>query len=140
MASIDINTLGWPMSQLGEAMHALASERGIPANKGETFNPPGAILAADITNQRSQALREWVEAAADYHGFEAEAIEAPYGEIETLARGAGPALLRLPGQRVLAVLGGQGRHVSILAPDGKEHRVRVEAISAEMRRPHEEPL
>jgi ATP-binding cassette, subfamily B, bacterial len=140
MASIDINTVGWPMSQLGEAMQALSSERGIAANESQTFNPPGAILAADITNQRSQALREWVEAAADYHGFEAEAVEAPYSEIESLTRRAGPALLRLPGQRVLAVLGGQGRHVSLLAPDGKKHRVRVDAISSEMRRPHEEPL
>lgn len=128
------------MAKLGEAMHALASERGIAANESQTFNPPGEILAADITDQRSQALREWVEAAADCHGFEAEAVEAPYSEIEILTRRAGPALLRLPGQRVLAVLGGRGRHVSILSPDGKKHRVRVEAISAEMRRPHEEPL
>src|SRR5512138_599393 len=105
MASIDINTLGWPMSQLGEAMHALASARGMAANGSGTFNPPAAILVADVTDQRGQALHEWVEAAADCHGFEAEAIEAPYGEIETLARRAGPALLRLPGQRVLAVLG-----------------------------------
>ena len=140
MASIDINTLGWPMAQLGEAMHALASERGIAANESQTLNPPGVILAAGDTNQRSQALREWVEAAADYHGFEAEAVEAPYSEIEIMTRRAGPALLRLPGHRVLAVLGGRGRHVSILAPDGKKHRVRIEAVAAEMRRPHEEPL
>jgi ATP-binding cassette subfamily B protein len=128
------------MSQLGEAMQALASERGLAANESETFNPPGAILAADIADPRSQALRQWLQAAADYQGFEAEAIEAPYSEIETLARAVGPALLRLPGQRVLAVLGGKGRHIALLAPDGKEHRVKVEAIAAEMRRPHEEPL
>ena len=140
MASIDINKLGWPMSQLGEAMHALASERGIAATESQTFNPPVAILAADITDLRSQTLREWVEEAADFYGFEAEAIEAPYSEIEILTRGAGPALLRLPGQKVLAVLVSQGDHVSILAPDGKKHRVSVEAISAEMRRPYEEPL
>ena len=140
MSSVDINMLGWPLSQLGEAMRALASERGIAENEGQTFNPPGALLAADITYQRSQALREWVEAAADCHGFEAEAIEVPYSEIEILTRGAAPGLLRLPGQKVLAVLGGAGRHVAVLAPDGKKHRVRVEAISAEMRRPHEEPL
>ena len=125
---------------MGEAMHALASERGIAGNESQTFNPPGALLAADITYQRSQALREWVEAAADRYGFEAEPIEAPYSEIEILTRGAGPGLLRLPGQKVLAVLGGAGRHVFVLAPDGKKHRVSVEAISTEMRRPHEEPL
>lgn len=140
MASIDINTLAWPVAQLGEAMHALASERGIAATESQTFNPPGAILAADITDQRSQALREWVEGAADFYGFEAEAIEAPYSEIETLTRGAGPGLLRLTGQRVLAVLRGERRYVSVLATDGKKHRVSVETISAEMRRPHEEPL
>ena len=140
MASIDINTLGWPLSQMGEAMQALAAEGGIAANKSETFNPPAAVLAADLANRHSQALREWVEAAADGHGFEAEAIEAPYSEIVTLVRGAGPALLRLPGHKVIAVLGGRGRHVSILAPDGNVHRVRVETISVEMRRPYEEPL
>src|SRR5512143_2879118 len=140
MASVDINTLVWPMAQLGEALHMLARERGIAANESQTFNPPGTILAAEITEERNQALREWVEAAADCHGFEAEAIEAPYSEIENLARGAAPALLRLPGQRVLAVLAGKGSQVSVLAPDGNKHRVRVETISADMRRPHEEPL
>jgi hypothetical protein len=60
MASVDINTLGWPMSQLGEAMHALASERGIAANNSDTFNPPGAILCR--RHRSPQQLREWVEA------------------------------------------------------------------------------
>ena len=140
MASIEVNTLGWPIAKLGDAMQALASERGLVTNDKETVNPPRAVLAADLTDPRGQALREWVEAAADSHGFEAEAVHAPYREIESLVRGAGPALLQLPGQRVLAVVGGKGRYVSVLAPDGKEHRIRMEVIAAAMRRPHEEPL
>ena len=93
MTPLSINTLSWPMSQLGEALQALASASGLAAGKRETINLPGAILAADAADPRGSALREWVEAAADFLGFEAEAIEAPYGELETLARGAGPALL-----------------------------------------------
>jgi ATP-binding cassette subfamily B protein len=128
------------MSQLGEAMCAIGFERGLVAREGETLRVPAAILAATTMDERSRALHEWIEAAADYLGFEAEAVEAPYSEIESLVRRAGPALLRLPGQRVLAVLGSHGRYVSILAPDGRTHRVRVKAISEELRRPHEEPL
>jgi ATP-binding cassette subfamily B protein len=140
MAAVDINGLAWPMSRLGEAMRALGIERGLVARECETPNPPAAILAAATKGERGRVLHEWIESAADYLGFEAEAIEAPYGEIESLVRGAGPALLRLPEQRLLAVLGNRGRHVTILAPDGRSHRVRVEAITAELRRPHEEPL
>lgn len=140
MAVMDIKKHCWPMSQLGEAMRALGFERGLVAREGETPGLPAAILAATTKDERSRVLHEWVEAASDYMGFEAEAVEAPYSEIESLVRGAGPALLRVPGQGVLAVLGSRGRHVSIIAPDGRMHRVRVEAISAELRRPHEETL
>ncbi|HET9531169.1 MAG TPA: ABC transporter ATP-binding protein, partial [Blastocatellia bacterium] len=137
---MDINRFCWPMSQLGEAMRATGFARGLAAREGEMPCLPAAILSANTKDERNRLLNEWIEAAADYMGFEAEAVEAPYCEIESLVRGAGPVLLRLPGQRVLAVLGCRGRHVSILAPDGRLHRVRVETISAELRRPHEEPL
>ncbi|HSF48579.1 MAG TPA: ABC transporter ATP-binding protein [Burkholderiales bacterium] len=137
---MDINRLCWPMLQLGEALRAIAFARGLAAREGETPALPAAILAEVTRDEHSRALHEWIEAAADYMGFEAEAVEASHSEIETLVRGAGPALLRLPGQKVLAVLGSRGRYVSILAPDGRLHRVGVEVISAELRRPHEEPL
>ena len=44
--------------------------------------------------RRSAAGWHWPPASL---GLEVEAVMAPYGEVERLVRGAGPALLRLPG-------------------------------------------
>lgn len=126
------------MSELGEAMRVLSSERGLAVREGETPNPPFAILTAK--DERDGVLNEWIEAGADYLGFEVESVESPYSEIETLVSGAGPMLLRLPEQKVLAVLKSRGPKVSIIAPDGRTHRITVDSICSELRRPHEEPL
>src|SRR5437773_2364471 len=137
----DLMTLAWPVEQLGEAMEAIARRRGLSPRQVEAPTPP-IILCAN----QSAALGEWVEAAANYLGFEAEPIEVPYAEIEKLVRGAGPALLRLPAfhnqseSRFLALLSGNGSIVALLSPDLKIHRLRHEVVCEALRRPLEAPL
>ncbi|MGE0133270.1 MAG: ATP-binding cassette domain-containing protein [Blastocatellales bacterium] len=128
----ELEKLCWPISQLGEAMRAVARHCKLSANDKEISGPPAA-LQIDQPN----ALSEWVETAADFLGFEAEAIEAPYAEVEKLAQGAGPALLILPEGGILAVIKCGARRATIIAPDLKLHRAPVAATCSVLRRPHE---
>src|SRR5262245_14059100 len=131
MTNDELKNLCWPISQLGEAMRAVARRCGLPAGANELAGPPAALY--DLPN----ALNDWVETAADFLGFEAEAIEAPYAEVEKLAQGAGPSLLILPEGGVLALIKSDARRATVIAPDLKLHRAPAAAICSVLRRPHE---
>jgi ATP-binding cassette subfamily B protein len=70
-------------------------------------------------------------------------VEAPYAEVAGLVRGAGPALLRLPGAGApcfLALLKGTRRTVTLLGPDLAVHRRPLEAVCATLCQNLETPL
>ncbi len=131
----ELENLCWPISQIGEALRAVARHCDLSARDAEVSNPPAALQLDKPT--ALAALNEWVETAADCMGFEAVAVEAPYAEVEKLARGAGPALLFLPKGRILAVVKSGARHVTVIAPDLKPHRAPAPTICSVLRRPHE---
>src|SRR5262249_15470223 len=121
----ELENLSWPISRLGDAMRIVAHHCTLFANdrgrEKEMSGPP----AAPGPDQPIAlvALNEWVEMAADFWGFEAEAIDAPYAEVEILVRGMGPGLLRLPGGGILAVIKSGTRRATIIDADLKLHRV-----------------
>ncbi|MDQ3011909.1 MAG: ABC transporter ATP-binding protein/permease [Acidobacteriota bacterium] len=124
----NLNNLAWPAAQLGEAINALARKSGLASNAAELPNP-------------LNASGQWIEAAAEKLGLEAEEVGALYGEVERMILNAGPALLRVPGeQSFLAVLGGKRGKISLLTPDLKVRRVPMEAVRSLLCREHEEPL
>ena len=89
-----------------------------------------------------ESLSRWLALAAGSLGLEVEAVMAPYTEVEWLVRGAGPALLRIPGTgepRFLALLG-SGRKVAVLGPDRKVHHVQPSVVCAALCRDIEAPL
>ncbi|HEX5272710.1 MAG TPA: ABC transporter ATP-binding protein [Gemmataceae bacterium] len=102
------DAVAWPADRLGEALRHVA------------VSPPAGSAPAPPDGHDDAALSRWVEAGAAQVGLEAEAVEAPYGEVESLLRSSGPALLRLPGREPLFVvlLGSAGAALRLLAPDG----------------------
>jgi ABC-type multidrug transport system fused ATPase/permease subunit len=89
-----------------------------------------------------EPLSQWLVLVAGSLGLEIEAVMAPYTEVEWFVRGAGPALLRIPGTnepRFLALLG-SGRKVAVLGPDRKVHRVRPAVVCTALCREIEAPL
>ena len=136
MTESELQNISWPISQLGDAMQSLARYCDLSTCAQEISNPP-TVLLVDQPMALHTAFNEWMEAAADYLGFEAEPIQSTYAEIEKLAQGAGPALLRLPGDRILAVIKSGVRSLTVLSPDLKLRRASVETICSVFRRPHE---
>ena len=124
----ELENLCWPISQIGEAMRAVARHCGLSPRDGVVSNPPAAIQLDQ--SAALAALNEWVETAADFLGFEAEAVEAPYAEVEKLAQGAGPALLLLPEGGILAVIKSGAGHATVNAPDLITARIRPSGKSS----------
>lgn len=127
----NLNNFVWPASQLGEAVSALALKSGLIASAAELPNPSSS----------RQRPGQWIEAAAERLGLEAEEVGALYGEVERMISTAGPALLRLPGEAgFLAVVGGRRQKVSLLTPDLTVRRIPLEALRSLLCREHEESL
>jgi ATP-binding cassette, subfamily B, bacterial len=97
-----VNAITWPRSRAAEALTVLARVAKLP-----TARAPAA---------EGQAI----ERLAGQLGLEAEPIGAAYADIDALLAGAGPALLVLPGDRLLALLESRGRRLAVVGPD---HRV-----------------
>src|SRR4029453_7754140 len=121
-----LDALAWPVGRLGEAIAGLARLRGWKLRSVEA-----PICPTGLEQGNPEALDVWVEAVADCFGVEAEPVEVPYAEVESLVRGVGPALIRLPGREkpgFLALLGSQRCQVMLLGPDLVVHRVSVEVL------------
>lgn len=133
-----LDSLAWPVGRLGEAMAGLARLQGWRLQSVETpVCPPG------VEQGSPEALPRWLEAVAAWLGVAAEAMEVPYAEVERLIRGAGPALLRLPGREkvsFLALLGVKRRRALLLGPDLAVHRLPVAVLCAACRSQVEAPL
>src|SRR5439155_2179411 len=119
-------TLAWPLERLGEALETAARHSGLPLRQRD-IPPPSDGLGRDGTVEPGL----WLETTAAWLGLEAESVEAPYAEVGRLVRGAGPALLRLPGAGApcfLALLKGTRRTATLLGPDLAVHRRPLEAV------------
>lgn len=133
-----VTALAWPPARLGEALAALAQQCGWRIRQVEI--PSGPETHAPST---TAVLGEWLEATATWLGLEAAPVAVPYAALESLLRGAGPALLRLPATAksgVLVLLGGQRRRVKLLGPDLRVHRVRLATLRMALCRTAEAPL
>lgn len=134
------DSLSWPLSRLGEALEALARQSGFSPRPVEI---PAPSIGLTVHDRGGEELGRWIEAAANWLGFEVEPAEASYTEVEQLVRGAGPILFRLPGMeepRFLALLGSQRRAVSVLGSDRAVHTLRLETVRERLCREIEAPL
>jgi ATP-binding cassette subfamily B protein len=121
----------WPAARFGEALDALATASGLAAPRVE-----GAASA------RLPLEDDGVDRAARARGVDAQAVQAAYAEVEPMLRGCGPALLRVARgreERLLAVLGGRGRHLRVVDPDGTVRGVPRAAVREALCGPLEAP-
>ena len=117
----------WPFARLTEACEVLARCSRLHVKRTDLPpHPPGLEQAS------ADAIGTWLAEVALHLGIEVEAVSAPYGDLRTLARTAGPALVVIESggtRRVLALLPGTNRRrVRVLTPDLRVDRVRVEDL------------
>lgn len=122
---------------MSEAIEVLAQKAGFPLTPAKPHVPPDNLDHGD-----DSTIAEWIGFVSERLSVEAEPIESPYSEIEKMVRGAGPALIRVPGpgaQFLIMLKGGQ-RRVSLIRPDISVQRVRSEVILDALTHELEAPL
>ena len=95
-------------------------------------------------------LERWLEAAAERIGLDSESVAAPYSEVESMLRRAGPGLIAV--QRIphaerdgyIVVLGVSKRHLKVVATDLSIRNAEIadvrDAMCREAEAPHRQPV
>lgn len=128
----------WRTPHLGEAIEALARAAGLSVRSAELPSPP-----ANLVQPGGLALGRWIEGAASLLDIEAEPVESSYSDIERMLLGAGPAILRIFGgkePRFVALLGSNGRHVTLVGPGHRVGHIGLEELRAALCEVIEAPL
>ncbi len=134
----DIDELSWPASRLSEVLETLGRTSGLSSGLVDVSSLPPVL-----SQQDDEWLAEWIDAAADFLGFEAESAEATYAEVESFIRNAGPALIQLPFKkesRFIALIGSGLRTVRMLCPDLMIRRIPIEMVRSVLCQGLESPL
>jgi ATP-binding cassette subfamily B protein len=123
---VGLDAFLWPSTKTNEALFCLAQASGWLAEEAE----------APLSNAQpvdEATLNRSIESGAQRLGLEAEAVRVAYADTDTLLRGAGPALLRLPGigedLRFLALLRGDRRGIYLIDLDRSVQRVDYQSIA-----------
>jgi ATP-binding cassette subfamily B protein len=137
-----VRACAWPQSQLGEAIEALARACRLPVRSVEL---PATPDLAGLQAPGEDLVGSWIGSLSAHLGLEAEPTEAPYGDVERLVQGSGPALLRLPADDgkepcFLALRGGRGSRVTLLCPDRSTRRLPVSSVVATLCHAFEAPV
>lgn len=122
-----MNGILWPVERLGEAVEALARQAGLVTRPRAAIATPPSDLA-----DTEAGPGPWIEAAAAWHGCEADPRSPGRGELLDLLAGSEPCLLRVSGDEgpplFVAVVRGGRRRVRIVAPDFSLRRVERRAV------------
>jgi ATP-binding cassette subfamily B protein len=126
----------WPSARVGDAVRALARHAGSSAAGAESSEPTGDLGAEELSS--------WIVAAADQLGMQADRVFVALHELQATISTT-PALLKVrtiggSGFGFLALLGRRRGSASVVGPDLRVRRIRLDAICAAIRRPFEEPL
>ncbi|MDM8527875.1 ATP-binding cassette domain-containing protein [Anaerolineales bacterium HSG24] len=140
--TFNLEQLAWPVSRLDEAVEALGHQAGYVAQ-----NDSAPVIPNYLDKTGRILFEHWLPGIADIFGLESEPIEAPYAEVESLLRGAGPAILRLPSNydqdgetRFLVLLSSSWRRILLLTPELKKNRVSVKSLQTILCEPYETPV
>lgn len=132
-----LESLVWPGWKLGEAMEILARKSGLI-----TRPAPAPAFPKNREPENEDTAGQWIDFAADQLSIEVEPVICQYPDVGLMIRRAGPALLRLPGDKspgFLAVLKCR-RRVALIAPDLSIRRIPPEVVRNAMTRDMEAPV
>lgn len=134
------SNLTWSAPQLPQAMEALAAISGMKPRSGSISNDSGADSLPPA------AVEKWIQENATWFGLEAERVDVTYDVVDQMLGQAGPAVVeipaRIPGRDKpeFLVLLGDGKPVSVLAPDLSTRNVSPVWVRSRLVASLEEPL
>ena len=137
---LPLDTITWPASRLGELMENLARRSKLVSHPVELPQPSSNALGSE------EAVGRWIEVAAGNIGLEAEPVDMLYVHVEKVLHAGGPIILRLPGPgekdqpELIALLKGGRRRVTILAPDLRKRKIKVDVLRSALCFPYEEAI
>ncbi|QDU66471.1 ABC transporter ATP-binding protein [Engelhardtia mirabilis] len=116
----------WDVRRAGEALAALARVGGLECDGVERAAGGGAAPA------ERRELDVFLRREGARQALDVESLECTWREVADAARFAAPCLVELPdgegGLRLLALLGGRGRHLRVVEPSGRVRRVSTRAV------------
>lgn len=134
--SRELAGLTWQPKQLGEALQALSRRAGVPSRTAESRLPEADWI------KTSDQFGDRLDHVATVLGVDLETVEASYGDVESLLRSAGPALIWVEGTsgeaEVLLLLGARRNTLRVLAPDRNVARVGIEVVQRALLDHHEQ--
>jgi len=132
----EADALTWSAPQLAQAIGALATVNGVKPLTARIPNDPGTVSLS------RRALEKWIHDNATWYGLEAEHLDVTYDVVDQMLQQRGPALLEVPGigEPQFLVLLGDGKPVSLLAPDLSTRKVSPSWIRSRLVESLEEPL
>lgn len=137
MSEADVRqTLSWPLARAHKALTALA------AHFSSEFTGPLPKSTPPETTD-SVTFGRWLDIAVSAWQLEAEPVQPDYAGLPSFLQKSGPALFLLRGSgapRLLALVGGRQRSVSLLTPDGVVRRISLSTVLDILCHEVEEPL
>lgn len=136
--SANWQAVAWSPAQLGDGLHALAQFSGLYTGNGTDNASPAALAADQLAD-----IDRWLSWASNRLNLEAESVDTPLSQVDTLLRQAGPAVLQITQDsqpQFLLLLKHRFGSVHLLAPDLSSHRYPVAELRAALCAPYEAPL
>ena len=115
----DITGLCWPSQRAAEGLELLARAAGFP-HRAAARSDDGAANAADLDAS--------LQSAAARLELDIESVDASCGEIDSLLRSAGPAVIRAGADALVFLLRRRGSRLIVIGPDHRESSVLVKTL------------
>jgi ATP-binding cassette subfamily B protein len=131
---MSVDAIAWPLTRATEATLALANASGFPTR---AF-PSAARVTPPLDDDSTEP---WIDGIAVRIGLETETLRATYGDIPSIVRSSGPALLSLRGAtpRLVALVGMRGKRAVVVNTDHQRVEVDPRSIEDALWAPLEEP-
>jgi ATP-binding cassette subfamily B protein len=125
-----LETLCWPASRAAEGLEALARAASLPVR------PRATAIAAEP----SPGSHRDVPRAATSLGLDVEPVETTCGDVDAFLRSAGPAVVQLPGERLVMVVRRHRRTVKVVTPEHRTANIPIALLRRSLVEPFAAPL
>jgi ATP-binding cassette subfamily B protein len=127
----EVAAVSWPIQRAPEGLDLLAHAAGFPRRASHRPYEPEA---------GAQNLDASLMGQAAALGLEVEAVDASFGEIDSLLRSVGPAVIRIGNDAAVMLLRRRGRRLIVIGPDHREAAVPLAVLRRVLIEPEAAPL